>query len=696
MAMMAKMRSLAPTFIISVGVIFVLFMIISDSNIMEVFGFKTQNIGSIDGEKISYQEFMKNMDTYREYLKQQNGGKDISEDESDQFRDQVWDELVSQKLADHQMKKMGITVSDQEVRNVILSDNPPDMLKKSFIDSTGHFNKQLYLQAIYDKRNAPQMVQAEAEIKRSLMSQKLLSMLYASISVSENEIKSKFIEQSTKVNLQYILASLNNFPDAGIKISDDDIKDYYNKHLADYEVKASRKLKYVMFATIPSAEDSSNVRMNLENIMSQSKNDTTSFKTLVETFSQLPYSKDTLSIQNLPLDASEKIMNAQPGTVVGPFPSYQGFMLYRVDGSVKGKTPIVKASHILINQFGDDKKNLEEAMKIYKQLQNGADFATLAKQYSKDPGSGAKGGDLGWFGKGQMVPEFEKAAFEGKVGVIQKPIKSNYGYHIIKVTGKSDEMYVLEKLVLPVKASAATKDQVLNNAKDFSYIANKDGFEREAKLMNYKISETPPFYKEANFVPGIGMSKGLIDFSFDNGVNSISDAIRTQTGYVVAEVSDVVKEGVKSLDEVKNQIKPLVIKEKKYELAGKEMENIKSKINGDLSRAPSIDSKLLLNQTGEFTVNASIPGIGMDYSISSKALELNINQVSNPIKGINGYYLIKVLSRTPFDASAFAIQHNTIRDNLLQAKKSNFVNEWITELKKDSKIVDNRAQFFGQ
>jgi len=214
MAMMAKMRSLAPTFIISVGVIFVLFMIISDSNIMEVFGFKTQNIGSIDGEKISYQEFMKNMDTYREYLKQQNGGKDISEDESDQFRDQVWDELVSQKLADHQMKKMGITVSDQEVRNVILSDNPPDMLKKSFIDSTGHFNKQLYLQAIYDKRNAPQMVQAEAEIKRSLMSQKLLSMLYASISVSENEIKSKFIEQSTKVNLQYILASLNNFPDA--------------------------------------------------------------------------------------------------------------------------------------------------------------------------------------------------------------------------------------------------------------------------------------------------------------------------------------------------------------------------------------------------------------------------------------------------------------------------------------------------
>ncbi len=109
---------------------------------------------------------------------------------------------------------------------------------------------------------------------------------------------------------------------------------------------------------------------------------------------------------------------------------------------------MVRASHILINKMGSDEKNHEEAMKLYDQLTKGADFAKLAKEYSSDPGSAIKGGDLGWFGKGMMVPEFEKAAFNGRVGVVQKPIKTTYGYHIIKVTGKSNKKYAIEKLTL--------------------------------------------------------------------------------------------------------------------------------------------------------------------------------------------------------------------------------------------------------
>ena len=695
MAMMAKMRSLAPAFIIGVGVIFVLFMIISDSNIMEVFGLRTNNVGSINGVKISYQEFNKAMDNERENLKQQSG-KDVPDEDNDQFRDQVWDALVTQTLLAQEIKNYGISVSDQEIRDIILSPNPPEFLKRSFIDSTGKFNRQLYISALYDPKNSQALIQAEDYIRQNQLTQKLQSMLLASITVSESELKRKFIDQNVKMIDQYALVSLSEFPDANIKVSDEDLKNYYNLHLNQFEIKPQRKLKYVLFPTVPSSEDSANIKMNLENIVGQTKDDTTSFKSLVEQFSSMPYSKDTLAISAFPASISNQIENAKAGSIVGPAASNEGYTLYHVIGAVPSKEEMVRASHILINQYGDDAKNLEEAMKIYDQLQKGADFATLAKEYSKDPGSAIKGGDLGWFGKGQMVPEFEKAVFSGKIGVVQKPIKTNYGYHIIKVTGISNTKYIVEKIVNPIKASAGTKDQLLSNAKDFSYLANKDGFEKEAKLMNYTMRETPTFTKDAYFVPGIGTGKSIIDFAFNNSLNSISDALRSSSGYVVVEVSDVINEGVKSFDQVKNQIKPAVIKEKKYELAKKKAEQIKSSINGDLTKATTIDANAIVNQTGEFTNSGSVPTIGVDYNFSSKSLDLPINKVSDPIKGERGYYLIKVLSRSAFDSSAYNIQRASIRDNIIQQMKNTFFSEWLAKLKKDADIVDNRAQYYGQ
>jgi parvulin-like peptidyl-prolyl isomerase len=696
MAMMAKMRSLAPAFIIGVGVIFVLFMVVSDSNIMEVFGVRTNNVGSINGENITYKEFMKAIDTERENIKQQKG-KDVPDDDSFQFRDQVWDALVTQTLLAQQVKKYGISVSDQEIRNILLGPNPPEALKRNFIDSTGKFNRNAYISALYNTQNSQALLQFEEYIRQTQLNQKLQSMLLASLTVSDAEVKRKFIDQTTKMNDQYALVSLTEFPDSLIKISEDDLNNYYNSHLDQYGIKAQRKVRYVLFPFIPSADDSQNVKLTLESILNETKTeDTTSFKTLVKTYSSVPYSKDTLSISSFTTDAADQLLKAKPGTIIGPVQSRQGYDLIHLVGTVPSKEPVVRASHILINQYGDDAKNLAEAMKIYDQIQKGASFSEMAKKYSKDPGSAIRGGDLGWFGKGQMVPDFEKAAFSGKVGVVQKPIKTNYGYHIIKVTGRSDKKYIVEQIVNPIKTSTTTEDQLLSNAKDFNYIANKDAFIKEAKLMKYNLRETPAFTKDAYYIPGIGVSKNLISFAFDNDLNSISDPIRTTGGYVVAQVSDVIHEGVKPFEEVKNSVKPLVIKQKKYELALEKAKNIKSKVGEDLTKAVTLDPKVIVSQTGQFSATGSIPGIGMDYNFIAHSLKLPLNKVSNPVKGERGYFLIKVLSRTPFDAKKFAIQKNAIMNNLLEQKKSAFFSEWLANLKKNADIVDHRSQFFGQ
>jgi peptidyl-prolyl cis-trans isomerase D len=561
MAMMAKMRSLAPAFILTVGGLFVLFMVVSSSNVMEALGVRTNNVGSVNGEKISYNDFAKAVDQQLELQKKQTG-KDVEQDNMDEFRDQVWQSLINETLIAQQVNKYDLTVSNQEIRDIILGENPPQFLKQNFIDSTGKFNRAMYENALFDPRNKEILVQAEDYVRQTRLREKLQSMLAASITISNGEILRNFIDKNTKINAEYALVSLTQFPDSMFNISDDDLREYYNNHLDKYEIKPQRKLKYVLFSNQATSKDTERVKQELLSIKKKIDDGSLKFEEAVNLYSSAPYSKDTLDISKINPNAANLIYKSDSG-LDGPVLTSEGYALYKIDGTIPTRNTMVNASHILINQFGSDKKNYEEAMKIYKSLKEGADFSKMAREKSGDKGSAVKGGDLGWFGKGAMVPEFEKAAFNGPIGIVQKPIKTNYGYHIVKVNGKTNKEYIIEKLVEPVKISPTTVDENYNAAQDFSYIANKNEFDSEAKLMKYKIRETPDFYKTSVVIPGIGMSKALIDFAFDNDLNSISDAFKVREGYIVAQVSEVIKEGIRPFDEVKNQIKPLVLKEKK-------------------------------------------------------------------------------------------------------------------------------------
>jgi parvulin-like peptidyl-prolyl isomerase len=695
MAMMAKMRSLAPAFILTVGAIFVLFMVMSDSNIMSALGGRSNNVGSVNGDNITYQEFSNALDRERQNRKSQSG-RDVEDENTEQFRDQVWDAVVVQTLIQQEFNKFNIHVSDDEVRNIILSDNPPDFLKRNFIDSTGKFNKEAYQQAIFNPQNKEALINAEEYVRQNQLSQKLQSLVTASITISEDDIIRKFKDANTTIDSKYALVPINAYPDSILNISDDDLKDYYNKNLDKYRIEPQRQLKYVMFYDIPTKDDSLTIKSMAENIKDNFKSDTLTFANTAKIYTDEPVNKDTATLSSLSTEVAGELLKANPRSVVGPVLTSQGYVLINYITSVPTKKVLYRASHILINKMGSDQKNYEEAMKIYNELIHGSDFAKMAKENSSDPGSAVKGGDLGWFGKGMMVPEFEKAVINGKVGVVQKPIKSNFGYHIVKVTGKSDRNFVIEKLTLPIKASPTTKDALFNTAGDFAYLANQDGFDKAAESYNYKVLDTPPFVKDAPSITGIGINKRVAVFAFDNGVNSISPVYQTPRGYVVVQVSKIISEGIKPFDEVKKSIRPFVIQSKKFEKAQIEAEKIKKEINGDLDKAKSINSKVVVNETGSFKPTGNVPTVGRDFAFTENALRLKLNSISDPIKGIRGYYLIDVTSRTKFDTTTYNVQRNTLRDQILQEKKSTFLNQWLANLKKDADIVDHRDQFYSQ
>jgi len=695
MAMMAKMRSLAPAFIIIVGVLFVLFMVISDSNVLEALGGRTNNVGSINGQDITYPEFQAALDQQREARRQ--SGQEVDDEQIDQFRNQVWDFVISQVLIEQQIKILGIIVSDEEITDIILGDNPPAFLKQNFIDSVGNFNRELYENALFDPQNEQALINAEESVRQFRLNEKLQSMILASINVTEGEVLRKFMDQNIYVNdAEYTSISLSIYPDSIIHVTDEDLRKYYEENIEKYKESPKRKLKFVLFGNQPSKKDSQLIFKDLEYVKSNFEGeDTTNFQYYVDIYSTQPYSADTLALSSFNSDAIELFKSAERGDIVGPVVATEGVVLYHFLGTVTSKDVMARASHILINQEDDDEKNLAEANRVYDQLIAGAEFEKLASEKSADPGSASRGGDLGWFGKGKMIKEFEEAVFSGKIGEIQKPVKTSFGYHIILVTDRSNKKYIVEKIVTPIKQSATTRDEKFTAAGDLSYLADKNGFEKELGLMNYNDQESGYFTEDSKSIPGIGVNERLVKWSFENGLNSVSDVYKVAQGYLVATISEVVDGRIKPFDEVKDQQKPNAIRVKKQEKARLLADELRSKLNNDLKKITELDSRFIVKNTGRFNSETSIPGVGKNYAFIQSAIYAEPNVILEPVKAGIGYFLIKVISKSPFDSTAYSMQSSTIRNNIVQQRKNTVVSQWLNALKEKSDIVDNRHLFYG-
>jgi len=688
MGMMTKMRSLAPWFIVTVGGLFVVFMVLSDSKIGDSMGRRSNDIGEINGEAIGYQEFASLMDRYREFQLQQNG-QEIPESQMEQFRDQVWETLVTQKLMEQKIKEFDLIVADKEIEDLLIGPNPPQSVTQYFIDSTGVFNREAYDNAIRNPQNKVAVLQLEDQVRQQLLQEKLTSLVNASAFVTDEEIKRKFVDDNIKMNADYVVVTLSVATDSTLQANDNEIASYYKSHKDDYKREESRKIKYVLFKTGASRGDTLGIEKNLNAILKKVEADTSGFKTYVEIYSDKPYAKDTLQISQISTAAQDLVANAAAGSYVGPLLTSEGYILYRVEKSIKSKDKLVKASHILIKEKAD-------ADAAYKELKAGADFAEMAKEKSQDPGSGIKGGDLGWFGKGQMVPEFEKAAFGGRIGRIQRPVKSQFGWHIILVKDKTDKKYVVESIVNKIVPSATTIDRIYENASDFQYLADENGFDEEAKGLDFQVVESPELKVDASSIAGLGANRSLLLYTFANDEGDIGPVFKFQSGYVVAMVSEVIEAGYQPLDDVKNRVKSVATRDKKSSKELSIAQDIRAKIgdSGDLNLATEVFSTAKVASVANFSTAGSIPTIGREFAFSQTAYNSPVNVVSDPVQGNRGSYIIRVTNKTAFDSTSFSLQKNTIRTTILNQKKSALYSQWLVDIKEEADIVDNRFNFY--
>ena len=703
MAVMSKMRDNMPAILVGLAILFIAMIVFEWG--MDITGRQgmqyTGNIvGKVNGQEITYQEFEKDLQSSVDQYKTETK-TDPDATVMKQIRDQVWQGLVNQILVDQAAKKLGIFVTDQEIVNWV-TQNPeslPEPIKRNFEDSTGHLNRQILQEALAS--NSPQIQQfwsnVQTYLKEQRLQEKLTGRLYAAVRLPEGEIVSNYRQSSEKFNAGYVsFPPPILFPDSSIHISESQMRDYYSSHEDEFRTQATRQLKYVLFPIKPSREDSSEVKTEMDQVNVQAQGGT-NFLDLVKEYSETPYNDNFVGHGQMNPAVENAAFSAKVGQIVGPFLASDGYHLVKVIAERNGKNVFVHAAHILIpvNPGPDSVQSYKLADKILREARSGANFAELAREYSQDPGSAQNGGDLGWFGKGMMVKPFEDAAFAAKVGQIVGPVRTQFGLHIIKVLGKDSRELKIADIKMSITPSQQTKDDIKQRAEDFIYIAKKDGFQTAANTIGKQASQTPPFQK-GGYVPTVGSNKTLADWAFDGSLGDISQITSLPQGYGVFMISEIKDASVMPFKEVATQIKATLTRDKQYDEAVSYASQLRKKLPaGDsLSALAKLDPRLQYNVTGQFTMTSYIPGIGRDYSFLAEASMLKAGQISPAFKGSASVYVMQLLSKTPFDSTAFKIQRLTIMQQLMQQQKSQIVNDWLLDLKNKAKIVDNRSKIF--
>ncbi len=709
MPIMTRMRESMPVILFGLLITFLITIIFEWG--MDYLGIRGNHgdlIGKVNGTKITYHDFSEMVNVLTNNMKSQTG-KDPDEDQVKQIRDQAWQTIVTQHLIEEEIKRLGLTVTDQELIDWVRGPNPPEDLRRNFVDSTGQFRHDLYDEFLANPNQflrdpsgrdpdygTKWLADYEQGLRQRRVNEKLQSLIMASVRVTPGELRQRFIDQNQKIDAAYAAFDASTISDNDIQITDADLKAYYDENVDQFKYEATRKLKYVYFQIKPSSSDSTMREKDIAEAAKSARSGS-DFMELVSTYSDQVDSGAYFRHGELSPAVEARVFAAKVGDIVGPFLDNGTYRLFKVLGERKSATDYVRASHILfpVEGSGDTMAVKRQAEQIAREAKQGKDFAELAREYSKDQSNAAGGGDLGWFTRGRMVAPFEAAAFKAKVGEVVGPVRTPYGWHIIKVTGRDNRELKLVTINMRIDASSQTKNDLFERARDFTYNCRETDFLKEVQQTGLEVREAV-VQDKSTLVPGLGINEPMTKWAFGAKLNEVSDPFTLPGGYVVASIAETKPAGVRPFDEVKESLRPAVMRKKKIEKVMTLARDARAKLSpGDsLSAVEKMALGVKVGETGPFTPGGNVPGIGRDPAFLGVAEAIDPGMISAPVEGQRGAYLINVLSRTPFDSSAFAQQRESLETRMLQEKKSKFLNDWLTKLRERADIEDHRDVFF--
>ena len=354
-----------------------------------------------------------------------------------------------------------------------------------------------------------------------------------------------------------------------------------------------------------------------------------------------------------------------------------------------------------IASVGDSLNNKNIVKDIIGRARSVESFAELANEYSKDPGSQQNGGDIGWFGKGQMVKPFEEAAFKATKGQIIGPVEYRFGSHIINVRDKKTvdgkEQVLASHILLKYEASPTTLSNLRRSATLFSYDAQDSGFSVAAEDHNLIIQTQENLDRSSSRIRSIGSLRSGIRFAFNNSVGSVSDLLENDQYYVVFHVDSTIKSGFTDFTTVKNQLINIVKRQKQKTISRDMIDELVIDLNASDQSVQTMMEKQKRYDNIEDeskTISEGFTSIGQGNFVTGALLNAAKNDLIGPVETNRGWALIHVTNISELDSTEYEVQKDALKNSIAARKQNQNLQALLNNLKDSAQIIDNRNYFY--
>lgn len=686
-------------------------------------------VGEIEGKKIEYRDFITDVDERMGMLQRTN---------PDQMRnvtrinvaEQIWDEKLREEILGERYEELGITVTNKELARR-LRNNEEIRSQPNFQDpNTGQFSMARfrdYIANLTDQARTDeearkvytQWINFEEGVYDQTLSEKYQAAVRKGLFVPERLAKAMYNRNESSNVVQYFGLEFNTIDDSEVEYSDSDLKNYYNENNHEFKRERRRDIAFVNFRVEPSAEDSAATRKELNNylkpevIKSRGKQDTLpsfynapndSLFAVARSDARVAAKYQTMNELNPMLDSV--LADKDSNYIHGPYQESGQLVLTKIS-DISSMPDSVRARHILISYEGAgggrQQRSLSDrppreaqalADSLFRVLkEDTAGFAAQAQDLSDDPGSGAKGGDLGWFSKTEMVQPFSNFAFLNKTGDVGL-VQSQFGFHIINILDQegSNKALKLVHIRRNIEPSETTRDSIYELANRFASKAKGSGdFASAAEEMGYNARPVTDLEPMQENILGLGSNRKLVKWAFEeeSKVGELDLFNHNNNAYVVATLTGKSSDGLGKFENVREEIIPLVVKEKKAEILKKQIEDAQPD-QKDLTKwatSLGVEVKTQGVRLGESTLGE----FGSEPKVIGAFAGLEVNEISGVISGDRGVYVGRATSKVPGDElpnySSEVVRYENEMSNLVGS-------DLFKSLKENANVKDNRWKFF--
>ena len=474
----------------------------------------------------------------------------------------------------------------------------------------------------------------EEQVRRGIVMEKLQGVLTDWITVSEAEVDAEFRRRNEKVKLAVVNFTADKFREA-TTATDAEVSAWFESHKNDYKIPEQRKVKFALI-------DTQGLRER----------------------------------QQVPAAEVQK---------------------YYQDNQQQFSTPEqVRASHILFKVEGKDEAAVrKEAEGVLARVKAGEDFAKLANQYTEEEIGKTRGGDLDFFGRGQMAKEFEEAAFALKPGQTSDIVKTSFGLHIIKTT---DHRPAATKPLDEVKAQIEDQmkwERAQNEAQRLAEELDKQiddpgDFDTIGKPRGLTVGESG-FFARNEPITGLGMAPAVAERAFQMKQGETTKSIRTPQGFAYVSLTGVQGERLPGLEEVKARVRDDVVKGKAADTARQRAASVIAQLKGPNFDAAAKAAGLEVKTTEEITRGAPITDVGVNAAVDTAAFALPLGGVSDPIRTDSGAVVVKVIQRKEVTPSEVTAGRADVRQQMIGERRNRFFASYMTKAREKMQINRNEA-----